>query len=133
MPIKPEDFYVAAQDLNGMQPPLVSDEVCGRTMLNRMYYAAYLNTREAVRAQLGVRTFDVSHTSLAETLMKAADPDVRELGSRLLALKRAREDADYRPHLSVTKTVAALHLDNARFVLNNAGRLVGRFPLIRAR
>jgi hypothetical protein len=116
-----------------MRPPLVSDEVCGRTMMNRMYYAAYLETREAIRTQLGVRTFDVGHTSLAETLTKAADPRVRVIGTRLLALKRAREIADYQPHRRFPKAVAALHMDNARFVLDNAGKLTGRFPLIRAR
>jgi hypothetical protein len=51
MPIRPEHLFDAAQKLNALKPPLVSDEVCARTMANRAYYAAYLATREALRVQ----------------------------------------------------------------------------------
>jgi hypothetical protein len=133
MPIDPEDLYSAAQTLNGTKPSLVSDEVCGRTMINRMYYAAYLATRDAVRRQLRISRFDVSHTALADTLADAADSDVRDLGLRLQYLKLAREDADYRPHLNMPLWVAGLYLDDARFVLDNVRRLIGRFPPIQRR
>ena len=123
----------AAQALNGMNPALVSDEVCARTMVNRMYYAAYLATREAVRAQLGNRRFDVAHRTLAEALEASADPDVSAVGTRLRILKAAREDSDYRLHLRVPKALAALHLMNARFVLDRVGKLSGRFPRIHPR
>jgi len=133
MPIEAEDLYRAAQALDRMKPPLVSDEICARTMINRMYYAAYLATREAVRAQFGNPSFDVAHRTLAETLEASADPDVSEIGSRLRILKAVREDADYRLYMRVTRFLASLHLADARFVLENAMRLKGRFPLIRAR
>lgn len=133
MSIRAEELYLAAQNLNRMRPPLVSDEVCGRTMLNRMYYAAYLATREAIRVQLGNPTFDVTHAALANTLMQSADPDVQALGSRLHVLKTVREIADYHPHVGITKSSAALRLVDARFVLDSVSRLAARFPLIRAR
>ena len=133
MPIDPEDLYTAAQNLNRMKPPLVSDEVCARTMLNRMYYAAYLATREAIRAQSSDSAFDVTHRALAATLMQAGDWEVQALGTRLRNLKDAREHADYQPHGVVSKLAASLRLDGARFVLGNARRLAGRFPQIRAR
>lgn len=133
MAIDPEDLYRAAQVLNGIKPPLVSDEVCGRTMINRMYYAAYLATREALRRQLKTKRFDVTHTTLANTLANAGDSDVRDLGLRLQYLKEAREDADYKPHLQMPLWVAALYLLDARFVLDNVSRLVGRFPPIQSR
>ena len=90
MPVKPEEFYLASQNLNRMKPPLVSDEVCGRTMLNRMYCAAYLATREALRRHLGNPSFDVAHTALSAILAKAADPAVRDIGTRLGVLRLAR-------------------------------------------
>lgn len=133
MPIRPDEFYQAARNLNELKPPLVSDEVCARTMLNRMYYAAYLATREAVRNHLGNPRFNVTHTALATALAEAADPAVSALGSRLALLKTAREQSDYQPHLSITRGFAALHLVNARYVLDNASRLVGRFPYIKGR
>ncbi|HET7233512.1 MAG TPA: hypothetical protein VFJ16_26105 [Longimicrobium sp.] len=133
MPVKPEEFYLASQNLNLMKPPLVSDEVCGRTMLNRMYYAAYLATREALRRHLGNPRFDVAHTALSATLANAADPDVRDLGTQLGVLRVAREEADYQPDREITKWRAALHLPDARHVVNNASRLAARFPQIRPR
>jgi hypothetical protein len=133
MPIDPEDLYAAAQNLNRMKPPLVSDEVCGRTMVNRMYYAAYLATREAVRRKLQDSSFDASHTTVAETLARAADREVRELGSRLVVLKALREEADYKTQAVITKSDAGLHLMNARFVLDNVDGLAGRFPRMRRR
>lgn len=133
MPIEPEDLYRAALGLNRLKPTLVSDEVCARTMVNRMYYAAYLATRDAIRAQLNTPGFDVTHGTLAETLENAAGPDVRAVGSRLRILKAAREDSDYKPHMSITKFIASLHLVDAQYVLDNVGRLSGRFPLIHRR
>ena len=133
MPIRPDEFYQAARDLNQMKPPLVSDEVCGRTMLNRIYYAAYLATREAVRKQLGNPRFNVTHSALATTLENAADPDVSALGSRLAVLKSARERSDYQPHVSISRAFAALRLADARYVLDNAARLARRFPHIQGR
>lgn len=133
MPIRPDEFYRAAQDLSRMKPPLVSDEVCARTMVNRMYYAAYLATREALRVQFRNPALDVSHRTLAETLALAPDAEIRAIGSRLRVLKSAREESDYRPHAVVTKSDAALHLLNARFVLENVARLTGRYPRVRAR
>lgn len=116
-----------------MKPPLVSDEVCARTMVNRMYYAAYLATREALRVQFRNPTLDVNHRTLAETLALASDPEVRAIGSRLRVLKSAREESDYQPHSVMTKPIAALHLLDARFVLENVGRLTGRYPRVRTR
>jgi hypothetical protein len=91
MPIRPEEFYAAAQELNRLRPPLISDEVCARTMSSRMYYAAYLAVREAIRAQVGDRTFDTTHTSLVRALTHAADPEVQAVGARLKRLKTIRE------------------------------------------
>ena len=116
-----------------MKPPLVSDEICARTMLNRMYYAAYLAIREAIRAQFSDPRFDVTHVALTDALMKAADPDVNAVGTRLRKLRRDRERSDYKPHLAVPKTLASIRLADARFVLDNVGRLTGRFPPMRRR
>ena len=133
MPINPDELYAAAQRLNGLNPTLVSDEVCARTMLNRMYYAAYLATREAIRSQLRNPAFDVGHQTLSDTLYAATDPEVREIGSCLQVLRTAREESDYKLHVNIPKAFAALHLMNARFVLARVGKLSGRFPPLRPR
>lgn len=133
MPTKPDELYAAAQRLNELKPPLISDEVCARTMLNRMYYAAYLATREAIRSQLKNAAFDVGHQTLSDTLYAATDPEVREIGSCLQVLRTAREKSDYKLHLGISKAVAALHLMNAQFVLERVGKLSGRFPPVRPR
>jgi len=133
MPIEAKDLFAAAQALNRMKPPLVSDEVCARTMANRMYYAAYLATREAVRTQLGNPGFDVNHATLAESLSTAQDADVRAIGTRLQVLKALREVADYKPHRSVAKPHVALQLVSAEYVLDNVARLAGRFPHLQGR
>jgi hypothetical protein len=130
MPITPEDFFAAALALNRLEPPPVSDEVCARTMAGRIYYAAYLATREAIRQQLGKGDFDVSHTALVAELRHARDEDVREVGARLRTLKRLRDSADYKPHCRLTKLSVALRMRDARFVLDEVGKLRGRFPQI---
>ena len=133
MAIHPEDFFSAATALNQSHPPLVSDEVCARTMAGRMYYAAYLATRDALRAQFRTPSFDITHAALAFALIRAHDSDVQSIGARLQALRRLRERADYKPHHHITRAAAAIQLANARFVLDNVGRLVGRFPPVRRR
>jgi len=133
MPIRPADFLEAAQALNRLRPPLVSDEVCGRTMANRMYYAAYHEVREAIRSQTGNRAFDATHTALVAALAHASDPEVQAVGTRLDSLKTIREHSDYKLDRSISKLTAAFHLDDARYVFDNAKRLQGRFPPVRTR
>ncbi len=133
MPIRPEEFYAAAKALNRLRPPLISDEVCARTMSSRMYYAAYLAIREAIRVQVGDLTFDTTLTSLLRALTHAADPEVRAVGARLKRLKTIREDSDYHVERSISMITAALHLGHAQYVLDNAQGLMGRFPPVRGR
>lgn len=133
MPIKPEQLFEAALALNRLRPPLVSDEVCARTMANRMYYAAYHAIREAIRAHRTNAGFDVTHTSLETALNEAPDPDVRDFGLRFSRLKEIREAADYKASDTVSKLRAAMHLGDAKFVLDNARQLSVRFPPMRAR
>jgi hypothetical protein len=133
MPTESEELFEAAKALNHLRPPLVSDEVCARTMANRMYYAAYLATREAIRLQLGDRSFDVTHGALVDSLTAASDPEVKDVGTALKRLRSMRVDSDYRLDETITKFVAAVYLADARFVLDNARRLAARFPRIRRR
>jgi hypothetical protein len=133
MTIKPKDLFEAAQALNRLLPPLVSDEVCARTMANRMYYAAYHAVREAIRSHLGNPRFDVTHSALVGALTQAPDEDVRRLGRRLDRLRANRVASDYRLDETLTKFVIAVHLSDARYVLDNVGRLARRFPRIQAR
>lgn len=95
-----------------------------------MYYAAYLATRESIREQIGIRELDVGHSALVAALKRTPDPDVQVVGTRLLALKRLRERADYRPHHHLTKLAVALRLADAQYVIENVPRLRGRLPSV---
>lgn len=58
---------------------------------------------------------------------------MQALGARLMRLKTIREESDYRVDHSISKVTAALHLDHSRFILDNAHKLLGRFPHVRRR
>lgn len=133
MTITPEALFEAAQALNRRRPPLVSDEVCARTMANRMYYAAFHAVREALRSRLGNPALDLTHSALVGALMQAPDEEVRRLGRRLNRLWVNRVASDYRLDQTLTKFMIAVHLSDARYVLDNARRLAQRFPHIRGR
>jgi len=102
-------------------------------MANRMYYASYHAIREAIRTHLGDPTFDVTHSNLVDALTNAPDEDVRHLGERLKRLRANRVASDYRLDESPTRFKVAVHLSDARYVLDNAGRLARRFPHVRGR
>jgi hypothetical protein len=131
MPIRPEDLYAAARQLDQINPTLVSDEVCGRTIANRAYYAAFLATRDALRAQYGDPRFDVQHTRLARALEKSGAPLVSGLGTLLRFLKLQREKADYRPHAAFdSQFLVPLVLSRAKEILEMLPRATGSFPVI---
>ena len=131
MPIRSEDLYAAARQLDRLRPTLVSDEVCGRTIANRAYYAAFMATREALRAQYGNPRFDVKHTRLVAALEGSRNPLVSGLGASLRTLKLHREKADYQPHVAFDRDrLVPLLLSQARDVLEKLPRAVGSFPVI---
>lgn len=133
MPIRPEDLHAAARQLDRISSPLVSEEVCGRTIANRAYYAAFLATREALRTQYGNPRFDVRHTRLAEALENSRDPLVSDLGTSLKILKAHREIADYRPNAAFdSRLLVPLLLFQAGDILEKLPRAVGSFPVIAA-
>lgn len=108
MPIRPEERYDAARQLERINPTLVSDEVRGRTIANRAYSAAFLATRDALRAQYRNPRFDVQHTRLARALEHSGEPLVSGLGTLLKFLELQREKADYRPHARSTANFSFL-------------------------
>jgi hypothetical protein len=131
MPIRPEDLYDAARQLDQLSPTLVSDEVCGRTIANRAYYAAFLATREALRAQYRNPRFDVQHTLLAVALENSGNPLVSGLGTSLKSLKLQRENADYQPHAAFDKRfLVPLLLSQAKDILEKLPRAMGSLPVI---
>lgn len=131
MPIRPEDLYAAARQLDRIDPTLVSDEVCGRTIANRAYYAAYLAIREALRTQYGDPRFDVQHTRLASALEKSGDPRVSDVGTMLKFLRLQREKADYRPNAAFdSQFLVPLLLSRAKEILELLPRAAGSFPVI---
>ena len=134
MPIRPEQLYDAAKELDGLDPTLVSDEVCARTIANRAYYAAYLATREALRTQYQNPHFDVGHGPLASQLESSADAVVSGVGTSLKTLRAAREHSDYRPHQSFNRRLMVpLLLSEARDVVDKVARAVGTFPFVTPR
>jgi len=83
-------------------------------MANRMYYAAYLEVREAIRAQTGDQTFDATHTALAAALARAVDPGVQAVGARLESLKQSGKPR-------TTKSIEVYRRSRRRFTLTTRG------------
>lgn len=79
-------------------PPSPCNEGASRTVHGRAYYAAFLVARERLKiaGHTNPRGNEAPHEWLIQKLRTAInDNAVRTLGDRLLALKRARVDADY--------------------------------------
>lgn len=131
MPIRSEDLYAAARQLDRLRPTLMNDEVCGRTIANRAYYAAFLATREALRAQYGNPRFDVHHARLVAAFENSGNPLVSSLGVTLKSLKQQRETADYQPHVAFDRRrLVPIVLAQAKDVLEKLPRAAGSFPVI---
>jgi uncharacterized protein (UPF0332 family) len=134
MPIRPTDLYDAAKQLDTLNPTLVGDEVCARTIANRAYYAAYLATREALRTQYRNPNFDVHHGTLAAELERSAHADVSAVGTSLKTLRAHRETSDYKPHIAINRRLLVpLLLSEAKDVLDKVANAVGRFPAVTPR
>lgn len=132
MAITPRDFLTAAEDLEEGRC-IAADEPRARTVIGRMYYAAFLEVREVIRGVTRNRAFDAHHEVLSKTLAGAADPDVADLGIRLDQLRLARNDSDYHPQRHVDRNRARLQMINARRILARARGLGHRFPSVPSR
>jgi uncharacterized protein (UPF0332 family) len=90
-----------------------------RDSISRSYYAAYCAAASCVSDQRnsfahGFR--NPSHEQLPQLILNAGKLPVtkrRRLNSLLRVLRRAREDAVYRPYVSVTRSFALFSLINA--------------------
>lgn len=90
-----------------------------RDSISRSYYAAYCAAASCVRDQEasfahGFR--NPSHEQLPRLILNAGKLPItkrRRLNSVLRVLRRAREDAEYRPFVSITRSFALFSLINA--------------------
>ena len=127
MAIQPSEFYDVAKELYGTRRNAL-DEPYIRTSIGRAYYAAYLATREVVRAAYGDPKFDVRHSDLALALKRAVDVRVQDVGTRLETMIHIRGHADYHQRRTVSRTDAALVLQNASVILAKLPALRGLIP-----
>ena len=90
-----------------------------RDSISRSYYAAYCAAASRVRDQEasfahGFR--NPSHEQLPRLILSAGKLPItkrRRLNSLLRVLRRAREDAEYRPYITITHSFALFSLINA--------------------
>lgn len=127
MPITPDSFCDVAEEIYNRRK-LTDGEPIERTVAGRAYYAAYLATREAVRAAYGNPTFDVDHKVLAHTLKKSVDSDIADVGTRLDSLRAQRARADYRLNETLSRSDAGLCLVNSRAVLAKLPAIISKMP-----
>ena len=126
MSIKPSDFYDFARDLHSGKDD--KGEACHRTVAGRFYYAAFLAIREVVRTNTADPAYDFKHTQLAGTLTADADPDVREMGQRVDALRKLRSKSDYRTASTVSKMEVSLREADVKAVLRTLPTIQAKIP-----
>lgn len=126
MPFDVTQFLDIAKKLQFDQKVSSADAATIRTTAGRMYYAAYLATRESLRDVSGDPNYDLNHSALIAFLERQTDSDIAELGTILRELMRQRKMADYHPERDLEYRQVGTRLRDADYVL--AGQ-----PKIRAR
>lgn len=99
------------------------DDATIRTTAGRMYYAAYLATRDTLRSISGDAAYDINHSALITFLEKQKHSAVSKVGEVLRELMKQRKDADYNPDRMLNYRVVGLKLNDAKFVLDSQSKL----------
>ena len=119
-------FLSIAERLQFDQTVSSRDEATIRTTAGRMYYAAYLATRESLRIISGDPRYDLNHSAMVAFLERQKDAGVSQIGGQLRELMDQRKCADYHPDRPIDFRTVGIKLRDAKLVL--AGQ-----ALIRAR
>ena len=127
VPVTPTEIHEIANRLWLGQPIPKKGEPCVRTIASRAYYAAYLSTREALRAAYSNPSYDVGHAPFANFMIMTRKPKLALAGNLLKALSEARERADYELGASLTHAEAETLVDDALEVIQLSSDLESDF------
>lgn len=136
MAIAAQEFYTIGERLHHglLIPESAKSECTARTVAGRIYYAAYLATRETLRSLRRNADYDPGHDQLIQFLRTYATiPAAQRIGERLDDLKKQRTVADYSTNATLpSRAVGALMLQ-AKYILDHQADLKGldpeRFPI----
>ena len=118
------EFLAIAQKLQFDSGTHSKDEATIRTTAGRMYYAAYLATRESLRFISGDPAYDINHSALVSFLERQTHaPSVTKVGSLLRELLKQRKNADYYPDRVMDYRVVGMKLKDAAAVLQSQSQL----------
>ena len=107
------DFLTLARQLAGG-----STEAECRSAISRAYYGAFHVARQLMtELRFAVARADRAHTYLSRRLLAAGDPQVKQAGSDLNALRGDRNEADYDLHRPVTQAMASLQVRTAEQII----------------
>jgi hypothetical protein len=124
MSFAPGAFYVIAERLFVGMPIDKTDAHCNRTVAGRLYYAAYLATRDTLRTLKGNPDYNLDHEPLTQFLrFVVKDTWVQHYGELLEELRQIRVQSDYRLSLTVDRGDVGLRLRDAKYVLDNQAEL----------
>lgn len=124
MPIAPAAFYDVASRMHFARALDYSKEECPRTAAGRLYYAAFLATRDSFRLLTGDPAYHLEHKPLADFLRYRVDDEwVERFGQMLEELRRLRVESDYHPERTVAGTTVGLRLRDAEWLVNSQGDL----------
>jgi hypothetical protein len=123
----PADFLSLAEKLQFALPIDYKSAATVRATAGRMYYAAYLETRESFRALTGNPEYAIDHTPLSFFLRITVKNDwVNEYGEMLEELRQLRTDSDYRLARMVRSHDVGLKFKDAKFIVANQSILRSR-------
>ena len=120
------EFLAIAKKLQFDTGTSSKDEATIRTTAGRMYYAAYLATRESLRVVSGDPTYDINHSALVQLLERQKDATVAAVGGMLRELMKQRKRADYHPDRILDYRAVGMKLKDATEVLDSQ-------PMLRAK
>ena len=92
-----------------------TDESYYRSAISRAYYGAFCITRDRVNYS-DYRKSDV-HSRVADKYATSNDEDERIIGSILIKLRKARNNADYNSNETIRKDYAERMVNSAKSIL----------------
>lgn len=120
-------FYTVADRMHHGLPLSPTLEECSRTVAGRLYYSAYLATRETLRQLAKNPKYKIDHTPLVNFLRYEVDDTwVEEFGITLDGLRLLRVRADYHPDALVEHRAVGTTLKDAKFILDQQPELFRR-------
>lgn len=132
MTFSPSHFYGIAERLQVGRPIAVGEEATSRTVAGRIYYAAFIATRETLRTMNKNPSYHPGHEPLTQFLKTyPGEPEVQKVGERLEGLRKQRQNADYELELVVGSRAVGTSMQDAKAVLDAQPLLLAKLSISR--